>query len=103
MGHHFEPENKRQSMQRKRVTSPPPKKSNAMHTSSGKVKISFFFYHKSPLLIEFLKRGATINIQRYQATIQNPRRAIKSKRPEMLSNGVILLHDKCANSFGDYF
>ncbi|GFW99841.1 hypothetical protein TNCV_3420701 [Trichonephila clavipes] len=39
----------------KRATSPPPKKSNAMHTRSGKVMMSFF-YHKGLLLIEFLER-----------------------------------------------
>ncbi len=55
--------------------------------------MSFFFYHKGPLLVEFLERGTTINAQRYQATLQNLRGAIKSKRPGMLSNGVILLHD----------
>ncbi|GBO11356.1 hypothetical protein AVEN_111355-1 [Araneus ventricosus] len=33
--HHFEPESKRQSKQWKHATSPPPKKSKAVHTSSG--------------------------------------------------------------------
>ncbi|GFV94363.1 hypothetical protein TNCV_2268171 [Trichonephila clavipes] len=42
-GHHFEPESKRQSKHRKRATSPPPKKLEAVHTSSGKVMIPFFF------------------------------------------------------------
>ncbi|GFU73581.1 mariner Mos1 transposase [Trichonephila clavipes] len=46
-----------------------------------------------PLLVKFLKRGTTINVQRYQAILLNLRRAIKSKCPCMLSNGVILLHD----------
>ncbi|GFT18510.1 histone-lysine N-methyltransferase SETMAR [Trichonephila clavipes] len=68
---------------------------------SDKVMMSFF-YHKGPLLIEFLERGITINGQRYQVPLQNLRRAIKSKRPGMLSNGVICLHDKCANSFDDF-
>ncbi|GFY16774.1 histone-lysine N-methyltransferase SETMAR [Trichonephila clavipes] len=97
-GHHFEPESK----QWKHATSPPPKKSKAVHTSSDKVMISFF-YHKGPLLIEFLERGTTINVQHSQSTLQNLRRAIKSKRLDMLSNGVIFLHNKYANSFGDYF
>ncbi|GBN66295.1 hypothetical protein AVEN_161903-1 [Araneus ventricosus] len=62
--HHFEPESKRQSKQWKHATSPPPKKSKAVHTSSGKVMMSFF-YHKGPLLVEFLEWGTTINAQRY--------------------------------------
>ncbi|GFU11572.1 histone-lysine N-methyltransferase SETMAR [Trichonephila clavipes] len=40
--HRFEPESKRQSKQLKRATSLPPKKSKAVHTSSGKVMMSFF-------------------------------------------------------------
>ncbi|GFX57151.1 histone-lysine N-methyltransferase SETMAR [Trichonephila clavipes] len=99
---HFEPESKRQSKQWKRATSPPSKNSKAMHTNSGKVVMSFF-QHKGSLLIEFLERGTTITVQHYQATLQNLRRAIKSKRPDMLSTGVIFLHDKCANSCSDYF
>ncbi|GFW26299.1 uncharacterized protein TNCV_4423461 [Trichonephila clavipes] len=39
--HHSEPENKRQNKQGKRATSLPPKKSKTMHTSSGKVMMSF--------------------------------------------------------------
>ncbi|GBM35561.1 hypothetical protein AVEN_106780-1 [Araneus ventricosus] len=63
--HHFEPESKRQSKQWKHATSPPPKKSKAVHISSGKVMMSFFFDHKGPLLVEFLEWGTTINAQRY--------------------------------------
>ncbi|GFY07314.1 mariner Mos1 transposase [Trichonephila clavipes] len=55
--------------------------------------MSFLFDHNSPLLVEFLERGTTINAKRYQATLWNLRRAIKSKLPVMLSNGFILLHD----------
>ncbi|GFX19403.1 histone-lysine N-methyltransferase SETMAR [Trichonephila clavipes] len=76
--------------------------SKTVHTSSGKVMMSFF-HSKGIRPIEFLERGTTINVQRYQSTLQNLRRAIKSKCLGMLSNGVIFLHDKCANSFGDYF
>ncbi|GBN75236.1 Histone-lysine N-methyltransferase SETMAR [Araneus ventricosus] len=90
--HHFEPESKRQSKQWKHATSPSPKKSKAVQTSSGKVMM-YFFYHKDPLLAEFLERVTTINAQRYPATLQNFKQAIKSKRPGTLSNGVILLHD----------
>ncbi|GFU05414.1 hypothetical protein TNCV_3290671 [Trichonephila clavipes] len=39
--HHFEPEGKRQRNQWKRATSPPLKKSKDVHTSSGKVMMSF--------------------------------------------------------------
>lgn len=73
--------------------SPPPKKSKAVHTSSGKVMMTFFFDCKGPLLVNFLEHGATINAKRYKDTLQKLRCAIKSKRPGMLSNGIIFLHD----------
>ena len=57
---------------------------------TGKV-IMTFFVSRGPLLVDFLKHGATINEKRYADTAT--RRAIKSKRPGMLSDGVILLHD----------
>ncbi|GFT93066.1 histone-lysine N-methyltransferase SETMAR [Trichonephila clavipes] len=84
---------KRESKQWKHATSPLSKKSKAVHTSSGKVMMSLFFDHKDPLLVEFLKQGTTINAERYQTTLQNLRRAIRSRRLGMLSNGVILLQD----------
>ena len=42
--HHFEPDSKRQSIQWKHPGSPPPKKSIAIHTSAGKVMLTFFFF-----------------------------------------------------------
>ncbi|GFU64270.1 mariner Mos1 transposase [Trichonephila clavipes] len=92
-GHPFEPESRHYSKQWKHATSTPGKKSKAVHTSSGTVMMSFFFDYMGPLLFEFLERETNINAQRYQATLQNLGRAIKSKRPGMLTNGVILLHD----------
>ena len=41
----------------------------------------------------FFENGATISAQRYEDALQKVRRAIKSKRPGMLSNDIILLHD----------
>jgi transposase len=37
--------------------------------------------------------GATISAQRYEDTLQKLRRAIRLKRPGMISNGIVLLHD----------
>ena len=41
--------------------------------------------------LDFLERGGTINAKRYADTLQKLRR-VKSKRPRMLSDGIILLH-----------
>ncbi|GFX85929.1 hypothetical protein TNCV_2473311 [Trichonephila clavipes] len=48
--HHFELESERQSKQWKIANSLSPKKSKFVHSSSGKVLISFFTYLKGPLL-----------------------------------------------------
>ncbi|GFS77441.1 histone-lysine N-methyltransferase SETMAR [Trichonephila clavipes] len=53
--HRFEPKIKHQSKQWKLTTSPPPKKSKAEHTSSGKVMMSFFDRKGPLLLVEFLE------------------------------------------------
>ena len=51
-----------------------------------------FFYYRGPLLVDSLERGARIGAKRYADTLQKLRRAIKSKLPGMLSDGIILLH-----------
>ncbi|PNF40213.1 hypothetical protein B7P43_G08284 [Cryptotermes secundus] len=58
-----------------------------------KVMMTFFFDSKGPLLVEFLEHGTTVSAQRYEDTLQKLRRAIKSKCPGMLSNGIIIPHD----------
>lgn len=46
-----------------------------------------------PLLIEYAEPGQNINANRYCATLQRLRTAIKNKRRGLLTRGVILLHD----------
>lgn len=98
--HHYEPETRRQSLQWKHLNSPPPKKAKAV-ISAGKVLLTFFFDRQGPLLIEFAKRGETINGARYCATMNRLRVAIKNKRRGRLSNGVILLHDNARPHVAD--
>ncbi|GFV05259.1 histone-lysine N-methyltransferase SETMAR [Trichonephila clavipes] len=52
--HHYEPETKRDSMQWKHASSPPPKKFRAVK-SAGKVLLTVFFDVQGPLLVEFLE------------------------------------------------
>ena len=47
---------------------------------------------RCPLLVNYLERGATISAKRYSDTLQKLRRIIKSKRPGMLSDGILVLH-----------
>ena len=69
------------------------KKSKAIHTSAGKIMLTFFFDQDGPLLIDFLQRGTTMNAQGSSQTLTTFRQAIKSKRPGKISRGVTLLHD----------
>ncbi|GFW57490.1 histone-lysine N-methyltransferase SETMAR [Trichonephila clavipes] len=90
--HHYEPETKRDSMQWKHASSPPPKKFRAVK-SAGKVFLTVFFDVQGPLLVEFLEHGKSINSDVYCETLRRLRRSIKNKRPGLLTEGVVLLHD----------
>lgn len=85
-------ESRRESMQWKYATSPPPKKSRCQ-PSAKKVMPTFLFDYHGYLLIEFLPRGAIINGESYQTTIRNLRVKIKQNRCGSLTSGVMLLHD----------
>ncbi|GFU97301.1 histone-lysine N-methyltransferase SETMAR [Trichonephila clavipes] len=88
-GYHFEPESKHC----KCATSPPPKKSKAVRTSSGKDVMSFFLDHNDPLLVKFLEEEPPSMTSVFKPLYRTFRSAIKSKSTGMLSNGVILLHE----------
>lgn len=90
--HHFEPSSKRESMQWKHAGSPKAKKFK-LQVSAGKVMLSAFFDHEGLLLADFKEPGVNINSTHYLETLDKLHKAIKNKRPGMLSRGVILLHD----------
>ena len=56
-----------------------------------------FFDCRDPLLVDFPQHGATINAKRSADSLQKLRRAMKSKRPGMLSDGIILLRPHTIN------
>ena len=60
--HHFKAETKRQSMQWKHSSSPPPKKANVV-SSAGKVMASIFWDAKGIMFIDYLQKGQTINVE----------------------------------------
>ena len=90
---HFDPEGRRASMEWKHSSSPPAKKVKAAICGGRKVMLTFFFDYRGPLLVEFLGQGMTINAARYCSTLDALKAKIKSKRPGLLTQGVILLHD----------
>lgn len=90
--HHYTPETKQQSKQWRHSTSPKPKKFKAT-LSAGKVMATVFWDRHGVLLVDFMPRGTTINADRYVETLEKLRRAIKNKRPGMLTKGVNFHHD----------
>lgn len=90
--HHYTPETKESSKQWRHSDSPKPKKFKAT-LSAGKVMATVFWDRHGVLLVDFMPRGTTINAARYCETLEKLRRAIKNKRPGLLSKGVKFHHD----------
>jgi [histone H3]-lysine36 N-dimethyltransferase SETMAR len=87
--HHFDPENKRQSMEFRHLGSPPPRKFKVV-ASAGKVLMTIFWDCQGIVHTEFLKRGNTINSDRYVETLKKLRRRLQRIRP---GKNAILQHD----------
>lgn len=90
--HHYDPESKQESMQWHKKGAAPPKKFKVT-PSAGKIMATVFWDSKGILLIEYTKKGETINATSYATTLRNLREAIKEKRRGKLTSGVLLLHD----------
>ena len=90
--HHFEPETKKQSMQWKHPSSPPPKKAKVV-SSAGKVMASVFWDSKGVVFVDYLPKGQTINGEYYANLLRQLREAIKEKRRGKLTKGVLFHQD----------
>jgi len=67
--HHFDPEEKRLSMQYRHTLSPCPKKFKTM-PSAGKILLTVFWDSQRVYMPEFLEAGNTVNSSRYIETIK---------------------------------
>lgn len=63
---------------------------------------SVFSDHGGLILIDFFPRGGTVNSEKYQVTFKNLLDAIKRKRPEKLTKGVILHHDNASDRLSNW-
>ncbi|GFV40866.1 histone-lysine N-methyltransferase SETMAR [Trichonephila clavipes] len=91
--HHYEQrQSERDSIQWKHASSPPPKKFRAVK-SAGKELLTVFFDVQGPLLVELLEHRKSINSDVYCETLRHLRRSIKNKRPELITEGVVLFRD----------
>ncbi|GFQ77981.1 histone-lysine N-methyltransferase SETMAR [Trichonephila clavata] len=61
--------------------------------SAKKLMVTVFWDAQGILLIEFMTRGATISSEVYCHTLKKLKRAIQSKRHDLLSSGVVILHN----------
>jgi hypothetical protein len=59
----------------------------------GKLMLTVFWDRRGPLLLDFMTRGATIKADSYCGTLASLRAAIRKKRPGILVDNVVLLHD----------
>ena len=67
--HHFDPEEKRLSMQYRHSLSPRPKKFKIV-PSAGKILLTVFWDSQRVYMTEFLEAGNTVNSARYIETIK---------------------------------
>ncbi|UYV65471.1 hypothetical protein LAZ67_3004457 [Cordylochernes scorpioides] len=90
--HYTTPETKEQSKQWKHTSSPKPlkfKKNTFCRETYGSV----FWDRKGLLLCDFMRRGTTMNPDRYCEILKQLRRAIQNERRGMLTKGVRFHHD----------
>jgi histone-lysine N-methyltransferase SETMAR len=88
--HYFQPETMRASKEWRHSSSPKPKKFRTTR-SAGKLMLTIFRDYKGPILVH---AQGTINSESYCDLLQNHfQPAIRSKRHDLLSSGVLLQHD----------
>jgi histone-lysine N-methyltransferase SETMAR len=91
--HHYDPENKRQSMECCHSGSPSVKKFKTL-PSAKKVMLTIFWDASGVLYTEFLTKGSMVNSDRYCATLLSLKKRIRRIRPER--NTFISHHDTTA-------
>ena len=90
--HHFEPETKRQSLQWRHVTSPPPKKFK-VGPSAKKVMASVFWDKNGIIMVEYLPKGSTVTGAYFADQLRRLRECMKKTRRGLLRKDVWPLQD----------
>ena len=89
---HYTPESKADSMMWKHPFSPTVRTFKRV-ASAGKVLATVFWDMHGILLVKFQKPGETVNSAAYQNTLISLKEPIRRRRPGLLSEGVLPLHD----------
>jgi len=94
----FEPELKSQSSEWRGKGSPRQKK---FKTAQSNVKQMIFIYDcKGVIMTDRLPSGTTVTAAYYCQFLQKLRRKMHTNRPDLLENGVLILHDKARPYIG---
>jgi histone-lysine N-methyltransferase SETMAR len=92
--HHYQPESKCASMQRKHPSSPSRStKKFKVAPSAGKVMLTVFWDSQGVLFTYFQKHGENVNSASYCEALLKLQDAIRRKRPGKLAREVLLRHD----------
>jgi len=90
--YHYGPETKQQSMEWRHSVSPRPRIFR-VQKSAGKVLASIFWDQDGILLIDYLPKGQTINVEYYSSLLVQLKDILKEKRRGKFTKGVLFLHD----------
>jgi len=93
--YHYDPETKQQSMEWWHSDSPRPKKFQ-VQKSSGKVLALIFWDQDGILLIDYLPKGQTINVEYYSSLLVQLKDTLKEKRHRKVTKGVLFLHNNAS-------
>ena len=88
--HHYDPEEKRQSMEYRHVTSPQPKKFK-VQPSAGKIMLMVFWDGNQIYLTDYLEKGTSVNSARYIESLKKLRRRVC--RVQGSTDTILLHHD----------
>ena len=88
----YDPETKQQSMEWRHSGSPCPKKFR-VQKSAGKVLASIFWDQDGILVIDYLPKGQTINVEYYSSLLVQLKDILKEKRHGKFTKGVLILHE----------
>jgi len=90
--YHYDLETKQKSMEWQQSGSPRPKKFR-VQKSTGKVLASIFWDQNSILLIDYLPKGQTINVEYYSSLLVQLKDILKEKCHRKVTKWVLFLHD----------
>jgi hypothetical protein len=81
--HHYDPENKRRSMEHPHKGSPVPKKFKTK-ASAAQVMLTVFWNSESIVIADFLEDGATVNPEHYIETLKSLKKRIMRKGQKLM-------------------